>query len=106
MTGRQQGRDAPPMRDFREFQAKILAMQPDVGDHQMDVIAFDFADRFLEIIEGRDYLIAEGRKHGFGVKRRQRLILDDEDPLDDPLALTEQHCNSNRDDRATATNEP
>ena len=59
MAGRKQGRNATLMRDFCELHAAVLAMQTDVGDHQMDLVTLDLADRFLEIVERRDYLIAQ-----------------------------------------------
>ncbi len=48
-------------------------------------------DRIGEIVERRDDLIAVVAEHDFIVERGQRLVLDDEDSIDDPLALPEQH---------------
>jgi hypothetical protein len=75
----------------RKFDAEIFPVQPDIGDHQMHLLPVEMVERLLKIIESCDYLISEVHEHGFGVKRRQRLILYDKDPLDDPFALTEQH---------------
>ncbi len=94
MPRREQGRNAPGHRIAGQLETEIFAVQPDVGDDQMDLLALEQAKRLLMIVERRDHLIPEVGEHRFGVERGQRLVLDDEDPLDDPLALTEQHRHS------------
>jgi len=94
VAGREQGRNASRLCVFCKLNTAIFAMQPDVGDDQMHFLAFEMLERLVEIVEGRHHFIAEGAEHGFRVERGQRLILDNEDPLDDTLALTEQHRHS------------
>ena len=48
-------------------------------------------ERLVEIVDGGDDLVAGIAEEIFIVERGQRLILDDEDALDDLLTLSEQH---------------
>src|SRR5438552_7479374 len=57
----------------------------------MDLLALERLQRLVEIVDRCHDLIAEVGEHRLGVERGQRLVLDDEDPLDDTLALPEQH---------------
>ena len=65
--------------------------KPDVAEDQVDFLALEHFDRLVEIVDRRDDLIAGIAEHVFVVERGQRLVLDDEDPLDDLLAPAEQH---------------
>ena len=77
--------------DARQVDPAALAGQPDVGQDQVDLLAVERRDRIGIAIVRRDDLIAGFLEHGFIVERRQRLVLDDQDTLDDPLGLPEQH---------------
>ena len=68
--------------------------QPDVAEDQIDLLALEHLERFVEVVDRRDDLVTGVAEHIFIVERGQRLILDDEDPLDDLLALPEQHRHS------------
>ena len=67
--------------------------QPNVAEDQMDLFAVQNLERLVEVVDRRDDLIAGVAEHIFIVERGQRLILDDEDALDDLLTLPEQHSN-------------
>ena len=56
-----------------------------------DLLAFEHLERFVEVVDRRDDLVTGVAEDIFIVERGQRLVLDDEDPLDDLLALPEQH---------------
>ena len=71
----------------------LLAAEAHVAEDQMDLLAFQHLDRLVEIVDGRDDLVTGVAEEIFIVERGQRLVLDDEDPLDDLLALPEQHRN-------------
>ena len=83
-----------------------LAGKPEVAEDQIDLFAVEQLDRVLETVERRDHLIAEVAEHHFIVEGGQRLILDDENPIDDALALPEQHPGPKYHVFAPATNEP
>ena len=91
VAGHEQHRDAAFLGDPREVDPAALAAQPDVAQDQIDLFALERGDRFLE-----SSCVAtthsRPREHVFIVERGQRLVLDDEDTLDDPLALPEQHA--------------
>jgi hypothetical protein len=69
------------------------------------LLAVEPFDRVLEAVERRHDLITEVAEHGFIVERGQRLILDDENSIDDALTLPEQHPGSKDPCLAPATNE-
>ena len=89
-----QGGNAFFLSRFREVNAGLLLAQADVAQDKMHFLAFEDFQRLFEIIDRRDDLVTRIAEHIFVVERGQRLILDDEDPLDDLLALPEQHPNS------------
>ena len=70
-----------------------------------DLLAIEHRERFVEVVDRRDDLVTGVAEHVFIVERGQRLVLDDEDPLDDLLTLPEQHRYPDH-DFAPATNEP
>jgi 23S rRNA pseudouridine2605 synthase len=74
-----------------ELDARPFAAQPHVAEDQIDLFAVERGDRFLEIVMGGDDVITGVAKHDFIVEGGQRFVLDDEDTLDDTLALAEQH---------------
>ncbi len=94
MTGREECRNSSHPRIAGEFDPEVRAVEPNVGDHEVDHVPVESFNRFVEVVDRCDHLVTEVGEHRFGVERRQRLILNDEDPLDDPLALTEQHRHS------------
>ena len=57
----------------------------------MDFLALEDFERFIEIVDRRDDLVPGIAEHVLIVERGQRLVLDDEDALDDLLAPAEQH---------------
>ena len=104
MARREQGRDAFFLGRPREVDARLLLAQANVAEDQMNLFAVQHVERFIEVVDRRDDLITGIAEHILIVERRQRLILDDEDPLDDLLTLPEQHSISNH-DLAPATNQ-
>ena len=92
MAGREQGRNA--LRSSRRAQARSRSARLRRRTSlriRCDLFALEHVERFVEIVDGRDDLVAGVAEHIFIVERGQRLILDDEDPLDDLLTLPEQH---------------
>ncbi len=79
------------LRRAREIEAAALARKMIVAEDQVDVLAIQKLDRVLEAVERRDDLITEVAEHHFIVESRERLILDDENSIDDAFALPEQH---------------
>ncbi len=61
-----------------------------------DLLALEHLERFVEVVDRRDDLVSGVAEHIFIVERGQRLVLDDEDPLDDLLTLPEQHRTPNQ----------
>ena len=57
----------------------------------MDFLALEDFERLVEIVDRRDNVVPGVAEHVLIVERSQRLILDDEDTLDDLLAPAEQH---------------
>ncbi len=91
MTGREERRNSSYPRITSELDSEVGAVEANVGDDEVDLLTVEMIERLVKVVERRDDLVTEVGEHRFRVERRQRLILDDEDPLDDPLALTEQH---------------
>ena len=91
VAGREQGRDPFFLGGAGQIDAVLLAAQPNVAEHQIDLLALQHLDRFVEAVDGRDHLIAGLAEHRFIVECRQRFVLDDEDTLDDTVTLPEQH---------------
>jgi len=74
-----------------QVDAGSLAGQADVAEDQVDLLPVERFDRVGEAIERRHHLITGIADRYFIVERRQRLVLDDKDSIDDPLPLPEQH---------------
>src|SRR5690348_11589218 len=60
----------------------------------MNLLTVEDRQGFVEIVDGRDDLIAGVPQEILIIEGRQGLILDDEDALDDLLTLPEQHLES------------
>jgi 23S rRNA pseudouridine2605 synthase len=69
----------------------LLTAQPNVAQHEVDFFTPQHLHGFLEIVDRGDDLISGVAQHIFIVECGQRLVLDDEDPLDDLLMSPEQH---------------
>ena len=91
VTGRKKHRDALVSSRPSEVQPGSSAAEAEVAQHEIDSFGVQQSDGPFEIVDGRHDLIAKLGQHRFIVERGQRLILNDEDPLDDPLTLPEQH---------------
>ena len=91
MPGNEQDRDSAPARLASDFQAGLVAAQPNVAENEVDPSPVHYRDGLLEIVVRRDDLIAGIFQHHFIVECGQRLILDDEHALDAALSLPEQH---------------
>src|SRR5439155_22054642 len=95
MPGREQGRDAALLGRSRKLDSVALTAQADVAQDQVDRFALDNLERIVELVDRRDDLIAGVAEDILIVEGGQRLILDNEDPLDDLLTLPEQHSDPN-----------
>src|SRR5437868_6221953 len=103
MPGSEESRDAARFCGIGELNPCLLPAQADVAQDQVDPLVLDNLQGIVELVDGGDNLVAGVAKDILVVERGQRLILNDEDPLDDLLALPEQHLDPN--DPATATNQ-
>ena len=65
--------------------------QVKIAEDQVDVRAIQQFDGVLETVERRNHLITKVAEHHFIVESSERLILDDENSIDDAFALPEQH---------------
>ena len=70
--------------------------QTNVAEDQVDLFAIEHGQRLVEVVDSRDDLIAGVAEHIFIVERGQRLVLDDEDALDDLLASCRTALDPNR----------
>jgi hypothetical protein len=68
MARREQGRHAPLPRVPREVNAGLLPLQPYVAEDEMNLFSFEDLQRFVEIIDGRDDLIAGVAEYPFIVE--------------------------------------
>src|SRR5690348_7768728 len=93
MAGCEERRNTALLGRFRQLDSGAIAAKPDVAEDEMHDLAFENAKGFLEVVNRRDDLIARFPEEIFIVECGQRLVLDDEYPLDDLLTLTEQHRN-------------
>ena len=59
----------------------------------MNLFALKHGERLLEVVDRRDDLITGIAEHVFVVECGQRLVLDNEDALDQLLTPAEQHEN-------------
>src|SRR6185295_2623305 len=91
MSGRKQRRNALLLGGPGEMNAGLLLAQPHVAEDQMDFLALEDFQRFVEVVDRGDDVITGLAEEILIVERGQRLVLDDEDPLDDLLTLPEQH---------------
>ncbi len=81
-------------RFLGEVDSRSFAGQAHVAEDQIHLLAVQCFDGIAEAIERRHDLITGVADQIFIVERGQRLVLDDEDFIDDPLALPEQHSDS------------
>src|SRR6185437_13946203 len=105
MTGGKQRRHALRFRGPGELDSGLVLAQPHVAEDQVDRLPPKHIHRVVEAIDRRDHLVTGVAEHIFIVERGQRLVLDDEDALDDLLTLPEQHCGTPINDTASETNE-
>ena len=90
VAGGEQRRNALRLGGARKVDPRLLAAQADVAEDQVDLFALQDFERFVEIVDRRDDLITGVAERIFIVERGQRLVLDDQDPLDDLLPSPEQ----------------
>ena len=57
----------------------------------MHLFLIEHVQRLIEVIDRRNHLVTRIAKGSFIIEGSQRLVLDDEDALDDPPRLPEQH---------------
>src|SRR5689334_23340331 len=91
MAGREKSRHAFFLGGPCQFDPRLVLAQADVAKDQVDMLAFEQLERLMEIVDRGDDLVTGVAEHIFIVEGGQRLVLDDEDPLDDLLTLSEQH---------------
>src|SRR4030095_3449900 len=94
LSGREQRRDAFLPGVARELDPSLLLPQTHVAEHEMYDFTLEDIHGLIEIVDGRDDLVTGVAEEIFIVEGGQRLVLDDEDPLDDLLTLPEQHLSS------------
>src|SRR5256885_1567931 len=71
---------------------RLLPTQANVAEDQMDLLALQNGERFIEVVDRRHDHISGVAEHIFVLERGQRLVLHDEDALDELLTSAEQHC--------------
>ena len=91
VTGRDQHRDSLISGGPGKVEPGSSTAEAQVAQHQIDSPGVEQSHRSVEIVDRRNHVIAKVGQHGFVVECRQRLIFEDEDTLDDPLTLPEQH---------------
>jgi 23S rRNA pseudouridine2605 synthase len=75
----------------RKVDSGLVLAQAHVAQDEVDVFTVEEFKRFFEVVNRRHDFVAGIGQHILVVERGQRLVLYDEDALDDLLALPEQH---------------
>ena len=93
-TGNEKHRNATRSRFLGQVDPGTFAGQAHIAQDKIDLLAVQGFDGIAESIEGRHDLISLVADQIFIVECSQRLVLNNEDSIDDPLALPEQHSDS------------
>jgi len=79
-----------------KLDAGLLFPQAHITENEVNLLPVENVEGVVEVIDRRDDLVSGVAQHIFIIERCQRLILDDEDTLDDLLTLPEQHLLPNQ----------
>src|SRR5690242_16666818 len=91
MAGRKEGRHPLLLGMLGKLDAGLLFPQAYITENEVNLLPVENVEGVVEVIDRRDDLVSGVAQHIFIIERCQRLILDDEDTLDDLLTLPEQH---------------
>src|ERR1041385_526481 len=104
MPGREKRRNSFCLGRLREMDSGLLFPQSKVAQDQMHLGAFEHRKCFIKIVDRRNDLVSCVAEHRFIIEGGQRLVLDNEDPLDHLLTLAEQHLDPEQYDSTIETN--
>src|SRR6185503_9879235 len=91
MPSRKERRNAPCLCGAGKLDSVLILAQLEIAEDQVNNLAVEHLQCFIDSIDRCHDFVAGVAQHVLIVERRQRLILDDKDALDDLVALPEQH---------------
>ncbi len=91
MRGHEQDRNASCPCDRCDPGPVALAIEPDVGENEIELLGLDDFAGGDQIVDRCNHFITGVGEQIFVVEGDQGLVLDDEDSSDLPFALTEEH---------------
>jgi 23S rRNA pseudouridine2605 synthase len=91
VSGRKKRRNAFLFGRGCKLDPGTITAQTNVAEDEVHDLALEHSKRLIEIVDGRDDFITGVTEQILIIKGGQWFVLDDKDPLDDLLALTEQH---------------